>query len=509
MPPKLMQILKGPIMNGRNKIRILIMFFLFCFPGWLPAQSNLLRQASDSAQELRRDTQGRPNIIVIFADDLGYGDLSCYGAEGFETPNLDRIAENGIKFTSFYVAAAGCAPSRAALLTGCYPPRVGGGGGSATSNKGLHPDEITVAEMLKDAGYQTAIIGKWHQGWSYEMLPQQQGFDYYYGLPYSHDMSRTHATNPEKYPPLPMFRGNEVIEIDPDQSLLTTNYTREALEVIDRYKENPFFLYLCFNMPHVPLFVPDQHRGKTDRGLFGDVVREIDLSVGQIMDSLKKNGLEENTLVIFTSDNGPWLSYGDHGGSAGPLREGKGTTFEGGMREPCVMQWPARIPKGQVSDAVVGTIDFMRTFANLSGGTAPTDRIIDGKDITALLEGKETESPHEAFFYYGGQELQAVRSGPWKLHFPHKYRAGTGPWPSHGIPVPYHYPEIGLSLFNLENDIGETTNIIDQHPEVVEHLNTLADTIRTDIGDSRLKIKGKNNRPLWVMSKESFEGRTW
>jgi arylsulfatase A len=373
----------------------------------------------------------------------------------------------------------------------------------------LHPDEITLAEMLKEAGYQTAIVGKWHQGWSHEFLPLQQGFDSYYGLPYSHDMSFAHATHPEKYPPLPMIRGNDVIAINPDLSQLTANYTREARKVIRNHRDKPFFLYLCYNMPHVPLFVPDEHRGKTERGLFGDVVREIDLSVGEIIQELKNQKLYENTLVIFTSDNGPWLQYGDHGGSAGPLREGKGTTFEGGMREPCVMQWPARIPKGQVSDAVVGTIDFMPTFAAIAGGQAPTDRILDGQDITELLVGKETTSPHEAFYYYGGDELQAIRSGPWKIHFPHAYRAGEGKWPSHGIPVPYVYPEIGLSLFNLDTDIGETTNVIDQHPEIVKRLNILANKMRTDLGDSRLKIKGKNIRPVGVMSEESFEGRAW
>jgi len=462
---------------------------------------------SSSAWSISQPTQ--PNIILIFADDLGYGDLGCFGAEGFETPNLDRIAENGIKLTSFYVAAAGCAPSRAALLTGCYPPRVGGGGGSPGSRNGLHPNEVTLAEMLKRAGYQTAIVGKWHQGWSHEMLPLQQGFDSYYGLPYSHDMSHTHATRPEGYPPLPLIRDNEVIELNPDQSRLTSNYTREAIEVIHKSKDKPFFLYLCHNMPHVPLFLPQKHRGKTERGLFGDVVREIDLGVGKIVDTLKELKIYDNTLIIFTSDNGPWLSYGDHGGSAGPLREGKGTTFEGGMREPCVMQWPARIPKGLVCDAIVGTIDFMPTLANIAGGQIPTDRIIDGKDITAILEGNTVDSPHEAYYYYGGADLQAVRSGPWKLHFPHKYRAGTGPSPSHGIPVPYHYPEIGLSLFNLEDDIGETDNVLNQQPEVVNRLTGLADKMRTDIGDGRLKIKGENNRPLGVMSEESFKGRRW
>jgi arylsulfatase A-like enzyme len=222
--------------------------------------------------------------------------------------------------------------------------------------------------MLKGAGYQTAIVGKWHQGWSHEMLPLQQGFDSYYGLPYSHDMSHTHATRPEVYPPLPLIRDNEVIELNPDQSRLTSNYTREAIEVIHKSKDKPFFLYLCHNMPHVPLYVPQEHRGKTERGIFGDVVREIDLGVGEIVDTLKTLEIYDNTLIIFTSDNGPWLSYGDHGGSAGPLREGKGTTFEGGMREPCVMQWPTRIPKGLVCDAIAGTIDFMPTFANIAGG---------------------------------------------------------------------------------------------------------------------------------------------
>ncbi|MBT5812809.1 MAG: sulfatase [Opitutales bacterium] len=453
----------------------------------------------------------QPNIILLFADDLGYGDLGCFGAEGYSTPHLDRVAAEGTKFTSFYVAAAGCAPSRAALLTGCYPPRVAGTGlGSPFVRTGLNPDEVTLAEMLKQVGYRTACIGKWHQGWAYQFLPLQQGFDSFYGLPYSHDMSPLHAVIFDKYPLLPLLRDNDILQLSPNPNRFTADYTDEAIYFIKENREKPFFLYLCYSLPHVPLHVSDAFRGKTERGMYGDVVTEIDASVGRISDTLRQFDLYENTLVVFTSDNGPWLSYGDHGGSAGPLREGKGTTFEGGMREPCVMRWPAKMPAGQVCDEVVSTMDFMPTFAAISGGQSPTDRVIDGKDITPLFEGRpDAQSPHEAFYYFNRGDLQAVRSGRWKLHFPHSYRAGKGKRPSHGIPVPYSHPKIGLSLFDLEADIGETNNIADQHPDVVARLTLLADKIRIRLGDEATGIRGTEVRPVGRMSQEQFDNRRW
>jgi arylsulfatase A len=453
----------------------------------------------------------RPNIIVLFADDLGYGDLGCFGAEGYSTPNLDQMADDGMKFTSFYVAAAGCAPSRAALLTGCYPPRVAGTGlGSPFVRTGLHPNEVTLAEMLKQAGYRTACIGKWHQGWAHQFLPLQQGFDYFYGLPYSHDMSPLHAVRPEKYPPLPLMRGNDILRLNPAPTQFTTDYTHEAIQFIEKNRQQPFFVYLCYSLPHVPLHVSEQHRGKTKRGLFGDVVTEIDWSVGEITATLKQLDLYDNTLLVFTSDNGPWLVYGDHGGSAGPLREGKGTTFEGGMREPCVMRWPAKIPAGRVCDKLTSTMDLMPTFAAIAGGDIPANRIIDGEDISPLIEGRSgAKSPHEAFYYYSRRELQAVRSGRWKLHFPHKYRSGKGKTPSHGIPVPYVHPEIGLSLFDLEKDVGETTNVAEQHRDVVTTLTRLANRVRETLGDELTGQTGSERRPVGRMTQEQFENRRW
>jgi len=285
---------------------------------------------------------------------------------------------------------------------------------------------------------------------------------------------------------------------------------REAVKFIQENHTQAFFLYLCYSLPHVPLHVSEKHRGKTERSLYGDVVTEIDWSVGEITAALKEFGIYDNTLVIFTSDNGPWLVYGDHGGSAGPLREGKGTTFEGGMREPCVMRWPAKMPAGRVCDEVVGTIDFMPTFAAISGGTVPQDRIIDGKDITALLEDRpDAKSPHEAFYYYSRNELQAVRTDRWKLHFPHKYRAGEGRNPSHGIPVPYIHPEIELSLFDLDNDIGETTNVAEQYPEIVSRLTKLANKVRKTLGDEASGLSGTQRRPVGRRTQEQFDDRRW
>jgi arylsulfatase A len=453
----------------------------------------------------------QPNIIVLFADDLGYGDLGCFGAKGYSTPNLDRMADDGMKFTSFYVAAPGCAPSRAALLTGCYPPRVRATGiGSPFVRTGLHPDEVTLAEMLKQAGYRTACIGKWHQGWAHQFLPMQQGFDGFYGLPYSHDMSPLHATRPEQYPPLPLMRGNDILRLNPNPARLTTDYTGSAVRFIQENRDQPFFLYLCYSLPHVPLHVSEKYRGKTERGLYGDVVTEIDWSVGEITAALKKFDVYDNTLVIFTSDNGPWLVYGDHGGSAGPLREGKGTTFEGGMREPCVMRWPAKIPAGQVCDEIAGTIDFMPTFAAIAQGELPTNRILDGKDISPLIEGRpNATTPHEAFYYYYRDELQAVRSGRWKLHFPHSYRSGTGKNPSHGKPVPYTHPRIGLSLFDLQDDIGETANVANDNPQVVAELTRLAVKMRRTLGDKATGHSGAERREVGRMTQEQFDNRRW
>lgn len=435
----------------------------------------------------------RPNIVLIYADDLGYADLGCFGAKGYATPHLDRIAREGARFTDFYVAQAVCSASRTALLTGCYPNRIGILGALGPASKhGIHDAETTIAEVVKSRGYVTAIYGKWHLGHHPQFLPTRHGFDDYYGLPYSNDMWPSHPTS--KFPDLPLIEGEKTVALNPDQTQLTTAYTERAVRFIEKNKDCPFFLYVPHAMPHVPLFVSERHKGKSSRGLFGDVLAEIDWSVGEILTALKKHQLDEKTLVIFTSDNGPWLSYGDHAGSAGPLREGKGTTFEGGVRVPFVARWPGTIPAGLVCREPVMTIDLLPTVARLTGAALPK-LPIDGKDVSPLLRGAAgAKSPHEALYFYWDRHLQAVRSGPWKLHFPHPYRTLTGKPGSGGKPGPYAQAQVGLVLFNLEKDQGETTDVAAQHLDVVSRLKALADKMRDDLGDTATKQEGKGVR---------------
>lgn len=436
-----------------------------------------------------------PNFVIVFTDDQGYADVGCFGAKGFQTPNLDRMAREGVRCTDFYAAQAVCSASRAALLTGCYPNRVGILGAlGPQARHGISDKEKTIADVLKPRGYATAIYGKWHLGHHRRFLPTQHGFDDYFGLPYSNDMWPKHPT--AKFPALPLIEGDKVIAHNPDQTKLTTWYTERAVKFIDKNKDRPFFLYVAHNMPHVPLHVSDKFKGKSKRGLYGDVIMEIDWSVGQILAALKKNGLDERTLVIFTADNGPWLSYGDHAGSAGPLREGKGTSWDGGQREPCIMRWPGKVPAGSVCRTPAMTIDVLPTLAKLAGAKLP-EHAIDGKDIWPLLAGtKGARSPHEAYYFYWDRHLQAVRSGGWKLHFPHRYRTLAGkPGGTGGKPVPYSQAETPLALYNLEKNPGETANVADKHPEVVERLKALAEKAREDLGDSATKTKGKGVRP--------------
>lgn len=440
------------------------------------------------------DKKRPPNFVIVYADDLGYGDVGCYGAKGHSTPNLDRMAHEGIRFTDFYVAQAVCSASRTALLTGCYPNRLGILGAlGPRSDHGISARERTIAEVLKPRGYATAIYGKWHLGHHPQFLPTHHGFDDYFGLPYSNDMYPKHPT--AKFPDLPLIQGEKVVAHNPDQSRLTTWYTERAVQFIDRSKDRPFFLYVAHNMPHVPLHVSDKFQGKSQHGLYGDVIQEIDWSVGQILHALQRNALEDNTLVLFTSDNGPWLSYGEHAGSAGPLREGKGTTWEGGQREPCILRWPGKIPAGSVCREPAMTIDILPTLAKLADAPLP-ERKIDGLDIRPLISAQPgAKSPHEAFYFYWDRDLQAVRSGKWKLHFPHTYRTLAGkPGGSDGKPAAYGQAKIGLALFNLEDDIGETTDVADKHPEVVERLKALAEKAREDLGDSATNRPGKGVR---------------
>lgn len=441
-----------------------------------------------------------PNFVIIYIDDMGYADIGPFGAEGYETPNLDRMAEEGRRFTNFYVTQAVCSASRAGLVTGCYNVRVGILGAlNHRANHGIHTDEMTIGELVKQKGYATACFGKWHLGHHPKFLPTNNGFDEYLGLPYSNDMWPGHPTAGKNYPDLPLIEGTKIVDANvtaEDQEQLTTLYTRRAVSFIERNKDRPFLVYLPHSMVHVPLHVSDKFRGKSPRGLFGDVVMEIDWSVGQILDALRKNNLDNHTLVVFTSDNGPWLSYGDHAGSAKPLREGKGTMFDGGCRVPTVMRWPGKIPAGTVCDTPAMTIDLLPTIAHLAAAPLP-DHKIDGKNIWPLVAGEPgAQSPHEAYYFYWGNELQAVRMGKWKLHFPHGYRTlagrkgGTG-----GTPVPYDNARIELALFDLENDVGETTDVKDRHPEVVAAIQKLAGAIREDLGDSARKVKGAGTRP--------------
>ncbi len=469
--------------NYRPAAFLLLAFFCTCIPG--------CRTSPGTAKPQRP-----PNFVIIFTDDQGYQDVGCFGSPNISTPNLDRMAAQGIRFTSFYVGQAVCSASRAALLTGCYPNRVGILGAlSPKSKTGISSNEVTLAQLLKSQDYHTAIFGKWHLGDSPQFLPTRHGFDEYFGLPYSNDMWPHHPTSRTNYPPLPLFEGEKVIQLMPDQTQLTTWYTERAVQFIEKNKERPFFLYLAHNMPHVPLHVSEKFKGKSKRGLYGDVIMELDWSVGQVLSALKKHGLDGQTLVIFTSDNGPWLSYGDHAGSALPLREGKATTFDGGVREPCIMRWPGKIPAGKVCAEMAWSMDLLPTIAKLAGMNPPTDRIIDGKDIWPLMSGQPgARTPHEAYYYYWAQELQAVRSGKWKLHLPHKYPHPEPPGHG-GMPGKLVDKEIGSSLFDLESDIAESNNLAVQFPEVVQSLEKLAEQAREDLGDSRLKRTGKNVRP--------------
>ena len=438
-----------------------------------------------------------PNVVIVFTDDQGYADVGCFGATTFKTPHLDQMAKEGMRFTNFYVAQAVCGASRAALLTGCYPNRIGLLGAPSHATKtGIHEGETTIAELLKQKEYATAIFGKWHLGHHEQFLPLQHGFDEYFGLPYSNDMWPYHPTS-KAFPDLPLIEGNKIFKnaVTPeDQTQLTTWYTERALKFIDKNKDRPFFLYVAHAMPHVPLFVSDKFKGKSEQGLFGDVISEIDWSVGQINAKLKELGLEENTLVIFTSDNGPWLSYGDHAGSAGPLREGKGTAWEGGVREPCIMKWLARIPAGSQCDELAATIDILPTLAEITGAKLP-ERKIDGKSILPLMENKpDAKTPHEAYFYYYGNGLHAVRSGKWKLYFPHQYRSLDGPPGRDGLPSQYVQRKCGLELYDLEADIGEQHDLAANEPEIVKRLSHFADQMREDLGDSFQKQRGKEVR---------------
>jgi arylsulfatase A-like enzyme len=441
-----------------------------------------------------------PNVVLIVCDDLGYGDLGSYGARQWRTPHLDRLAHEGMRFTRFYTAQPVCSAARAALLTGCYPNRIGIAGALGPNARiGIGAQEVTLAELLRPLGYATAVFGKWHLGHLPPFLPTRHGFDDYFGLPYSNDMWPRHPeAQPGTYPPLPLFDGESVAQTMPDQTQLTRWCTERAVQFIERNRNRPFFLYVPHSMPHVPLHASSRFAGRSRHGLYGDVIMEIDWSVGRILRALRHQRLERRTLVLFTSDNGPWLSYGDHAGSAGGLREGKGTCWEGGVRVPFIARWPGKIPAGRVCRDPAMTIDALPTIAALARAPLPAHRI-DGRDIGSLLRGTPTPADHNAtyFFYYEDNQLQAVLSGRWKLMLPHTYRTLQGQPAAHGG-VPSRYVQRALpkaELYDLETDPGETRDMAATHPDVVRRLETLADTARADLGDTLTGRVGTGVRP--------------
>lgn len=431
-----------------------------------------------------------PNFIIIFCDDLGYGDLGCFGSEFHKTPNIDQMAEEGMKLTSFYVSSGVCTPSRASLLTGCYPRRVGMHMSSLNecvlfpvAKKGLNPNEITIAELLKNKKYTTACIGKWHLGDQIEFLPTRQGFDSYFGIPYSNDMG---AKQRSQNPPLPLLHNEKVIEAPVNQNTITKRYTEAAVKFITENKDNPFFLYLPHTMPHNPVHASEAFQGKSVNNGYGDAVEEIDWSTGEILKTIRDLGIDANTLVIFTSDNGAAQRWG---GSNLPLSGWKGSTWEGGMRVPCIIRWPGKIPANSTRDQMTITMDLLPTFIKLAGLELPQDRIIDGKDIWPILSGQENvSSPHKAFHYYLMDQLQAVRSGKWKLHLPLENKKKN--W-GEGL------GKVDLKLYDLESDIQEKTDLSRQFPEVVARLLNLAEEAKRDIGD--LGRKGLHQRDTFMV----------
>ena len=443
----------------------------------------LLLEGAAVSQRVNAVDSSRPNFILILADDLGYGDIGPFGSKTNHTPNLDRMAREGMKFTSFYAAPV-CTPSRAQVLAGCYAKRVSLPNVLFPASPiGLSAAEHTIGRLLQAQGYKTIVIGKWHVGDDVSFLPTRRGFDHYFGLPYSNDMGGREAAakvklgaKPDPRPPLPLVRDEKVIEtVSPKgQGRITERYTDEAVKFIRKNEGHPFFLYLPHTAVHTPIHPGDKFLGTTCNP-FGDWVSELDWSVGRVLDTLRELKLEKNTLVVFTSDNGPWLTQGTNGGVAGPLRGGKGSTYEGGVREPTIAWWPGRVPAGSACDAVAANFDFLPTFVKLAGGSVPTDHRIDGKDISPLLLGETKTSPHEAHYYFNGNKLQAVRSGPWKLAIAARAKE-----------VPDEAQPFTPRLYNLDQEIGEQTDVAAQHPEVVKRLQELVAQMDADLGTTNL-----------------------
>ncbi|MEP3836648.1 MAG: sulfatase [Algibacter sp.] len=463
------------------------------------------------SQNKQKQNSKTPNVVVIFIDDEGYGDVGAYGATGFKTPHIDQMASQGMRFTNYYAAQAVCTASRAGILTGCYPNRIGFSGALFPKDStGMNASELTMAEMFKEQGYATACFGKWHLGWQKEFLPLQHGFDEYVGLPYSNDMwPRSDVTGKKlqkgpgraSYPELPLMVGNEISETITslkDQDKLTTLYTEKAIDFINRNAENPFFLYVPHTMGHIPLGVSDKFRGKSEQGLYGDVMMEIDWSVGEINKALEKNNLTDNTIFIFTTDNGPWLNYGNHAGSAGGLREGKLTIWEGGQRVPFIIRWPGQTPEGTICNKLACAIDLLPTFASITNGKL-SDNKIDGVDVTPLWKGDFESTPRETILYYlGKNNLNGVRKGQWKLVLPHTFKSYNAKPGSDGrngrrLKTTIEKPE----LYNMRRDPGERFNVIEYYPEKVEELMLVVETYRKELGDLNVGIaKGSENREI-------------
>lgn len=460
--------------------------------------------------EQQTSTNTPTNFVLVFIDDMGYGDPCCYGGTGYTTPNIDRLAAEGMRFTNFYAAQPVCSASRAGLLSGCYPNRIGFSGALFPGDTvGINPNETTLAEMLKAKGYATGIFGKWHLGHHKEFLPLQHGFDEYTGLPYSNDMwpidiDNTHLPKTDwrsKMPDLPLTEGNETVEYITTmegQDKLTTLYTEKAVDFINRHASEPFFLYVPHSMGHVPLGVSDKFRGKSEQGLYGDVMMEIDWSVGEIKKALEANGLEENTVFIFTTDNGPWLNYGNHAGSAGGLREGKTTSWEGGQRVPFIVKWPGKTPAGTICNKLGCAVDILPSFAQIAGAPLPNLKI-DGVDITELWKGNpEAEPRDEILFYYGKNNLNGVRKGNWKLVLPHTWASyntqpGMDGRGGKRIKMKVENPE----LYNMMRDPGEQYNVIASHPEKAAELMKVVEAARAELGDLNVGLaKGSGNREI-------------
>ncbi len=452
--------------------------------------------------------QNKPNVVLIMMDDLGYGDLSCYGASEYATPQIDQMAKNGVRFTHFLSAQAVCSASRAGLLTGCYPNRIGISGALFPNSKiGINASEETIAELLHSNGYVTGMFGKWHLGDRKDFLPMQHGFDEYVGIPYSNDMwpvdydgqKAIAPSNKSRFPLLPLIRNNEpekYIETLDDQAQLIQILTKESVQFIEKNKSKPFFLYLPHPMPHVPINASKDFRGKSKQGLFGDVMMEMDWSVGEILATLKKHMLEKNTIVIFTSDNGPWQNFGNHAGSTGGLREAKGSSFEGGQRVPFIVQWKGHLPEGKVQAGLASNIDLLPTICALTQSPLPQKKI-DGVNIQRLMEGSQTAEPRKSFYYYyRTNNLEAVRKGNWKLVFAHPGRTHEGFLPGKdGYPGKLNEDfAFNQGLYDLRRDPGERYDVSSMHPEIVAELEALGNQAREDLGDDLKSMPGTGKR---------------